>query len=496
MPASFMSGSATRSSGSRMSAVVTEPMVREEADIEHFQHESPYVFEMALRKNSGGPEAYRGICDSDDIAERDTASPGLTPTTTCGKDWLAQASRGTSDSDDTPEGSNDVSTETCEWGENDICAESNDGGYVWYAQVLLDDFNDEKRLDANGKLKARRPFPHILASDLLANIKNENGRFMYVGFLNGWPGLANLELRSITKRVRRLGMRNTTRVWQASNGEMPAMQLFNKKGGYRARFQAPWWSKIGWSLDSPGFVWWYYCRDDLPIQMLYGEAMLQKLDECTYSKAPAAFLHAFAHRYPAAGEKETIKERQTWHAGILVEWSHGRFGTILELGFLNGIGGYCGRSNWVEDKREPQTRMDKGIPDCMKAPWDEKRTELRITDVPQCKNRLGLEQWLAKYSDTSGRPRKEHRFIEPVVYASAPLRIRRCGQAEMASFLLNYISRVDVYELMSVNCQTFAADAFAFFCGRKDAQPYGKIMRPRYRQRSHSFLYMPNHLEA
>eukprot|EP00927_Polykrikos_kofoidii_P018544 TRINITY_DN18605_c0_g1_i1.p1 TRINITY_DN18605_c0_g1~~TRINITY_DN18605_c0_g1_i1.p1 ORF type:complete len:472 (+),score=59.26 TRINITY_DN18605_c0_g1_i1:72-1418(+) len=432
----------------------------EDEDHDRFKEENPYVFRFSSR-HSLTPEGIDRNAGSDTDDGEYNAAPSA------------------SSAQDTEEA-----------GEHQ---EKGERGYVWYAKVMPDASIDPKHLDANGVLKARRPMPHIRASDLLANIKNENGRFILIGLLNGWPGLPNLQLMSITKRVQYLGINSTTHVWQASSGQPPDAALFSGGGSYRARFEAPPWSKIGWSMDSPGFAFWFYRREDLPLQMLYGEAMVRTLDECPFARAPATHVHAFAHRYPSASEKETIREGQTWHTAIFIEWSHGKFGTIVELGFLNGVGGYAGKSNWLEDKLAPQTCMDKAIPANMKAPWDEGRSEVRITDVP-FPDKRGLEQWLAKYSETSGLPRKQQRFIEPVVFASAPMRLRRCCQSELAGFLLNYISRVEIYEQFTCNCQTFTADAFSFFCGKKDVVPYGTIVRPGYRQRTHSFFYLPKHM--
>ena len=62
----------------------------------------------------------------------------------------------------------------------------------------------------------------------------------------------------------------------------------------------------------------------------------------------ATVVSHFAHRYAKA--KEGVKDRIVYHSAILVEWSHGKHCTVFELAFLNGVGGWGGRSNWQEDR--------------------------------------------------------------------------------------------------------------------------------------------------
>merc|ERR1719296_156601 len=73
----------------------------------------------------------------------------------------------------------------------------------------------------------------------------------------------------------------------------------------------------------------------------------------------ATHMHVYLHRYPVA--KETIRDKLTYHALMLFEWNHGRFTTLVELGFLQGTGGHQGRSNWVEDKLAPTPKLFQAI---------------------------------------------------------------------------------------------------------------------------------------
>ena len=63
--------------------------------------------------------------------------------------------------------------------------------------------------------------------------------------------------------------------------------------------------------------------------------------------------HMIAHRYSVA--KENIKDMFTYHALVLVEWDHGKYTTIFELAWLNGLGGYGGKSNWIDDRVSAHT---------------------------------------------------------------------------------------------------------------------------------------------
>merc|ERR1712151_1338019 len=109
-----------------------------------------------------------------------------------------------------------------------------------------------------------RPRPYIKASDLLKCLElQENGwcRWLYSGEqLNGWPGLTDLELCSITRLTKTLSMKHVNRIWRSSSDKKPKLEDISK-GGTRATFRQPAWSKYGWLPDSPGFVWWWLDRD-------------------------------------------------------------------------------------------------------------------------------------------------------------------------------------------------------------------------------------------
>lgn len=369
------------------------------------------------------------------------------------------------------------------------------GGSIVLADVLPDDFADTRHCDDSGKLKPRRPVPHIRISELLEGLHMKDGRWILCHALNGWPALVNLELRSITgKAKRKLAFRRIVNAFWATGQPLPAAA--DVKERMRATFRTPAWASVGWSPSSPGFAWWFTGQRDGAVapaegQFSHGELMVEARQEDVHSSANATFVHAFAHRYPV--ERETLKDKQTWHTGLLIEWSHGKFTTLVELAWLNGCGGYGGKSNWCEDKLAEETQLDSVMPESLKGPWDTKRAEIRFIDMP-LQNKEEFEAFLHKYSEVGGEPFHRLRFIEPRVYASAPVRLRQRKPADLAGHMLNYLARARVYDQFTANCQTFTADAFAFLGGARNAQPYSAVVKPGYKQRVHSFLYSPSYV--
>jgi len=234
-------------------------------------------------------------------------------------------------------------------------------------------------------------------------------------------------------------------------------------------------------------VWFSAFREDKP-QVLFGEKMLDKIEKDKYADSKATNLHIVAHRYPV--EKETTRDKLTYHAAVFLEWDHGKFGTLIELAWVNGTGGYGGKSNWIEDKLATDTSIFLAMPDALKQPWDSKRSEIRMIDIAAT-NRKEFEAYLKKYSKESGLPLAEQRFWDAKIYASSSMRLRNRKQSDIAGILLNYIARASVYVELTANCQTFAADFFAFCTGSRKVEPYGSLIKQGYKQRVYSFLYMP-----
>jgi len=331
---------------------------------------------------------------------------------------------------------------------------------------------------------------------LVKGLKNIDNYYYFTGQLNEWPALQGLLLVSITKATAGWGGLSTqiTRVWNAKDGKegkgLPAATELGKH--CRATFWAPSWSRIGWSPTSPGFVFWYSEQHDAP-RLLFGSEMLTALRKDATAYASVKNVHVYVHRYPV--EHETVRDKQTYHALALVEWEHGLFTTVLELAFLNAIGGYGGKSNWVEDKLAPTTKLFQKINEVcpgMVQPWNETRSEIRVTDVPM-KNTTEFEAYLHKYSNNNKElPFAERRFIDPARQYHGKLKLRSCTAEQLGGFLLNYIQRVWGYRMLQYNCQTFAVDLFAFLTGARNLQPYSNIIKAGYKQHIFSFLYEPS----
>jgi hypothetical protein len=362
-------------------------------------------------------------------------------------------------------------------------------GVTWHAKVMTDDYCDPRHCLPSGELKPKRGIPHIKATELLGRLRKVGGRWILSGTLNGWPALENLELRSLTCAVDGVVTTAIERLWDAGSGKaLPLPAEVPKRT--RATFVAPTWTTDGWSTESPGFVWCFSNeRSDEPTVM-FGCQMVERLKVGLHASAKATMVHHFAHRYP--GENPTFREEQTWHAGILLEWSHGLFTTEIELAFLNAVGGYGGKANWCEDKLAVgTTKLYAAMPASMKQPWDESRAEIRMYDMP-IKSKEEFEGYLLKYSERGDMPLSDQRFLMPEVNKSSGVRLMNRSQADIAGYLLNYSHRCKTYELLTSNCQTFAADFYSFLAGEGGFVPYAALIRAQYKQRVHSFLYEPN----
>lgn len=262
-----------------------------------------------------------------------------------------------------------------------------DGGLVRYALVVPDNFCDHGRLTSglnnrdfdleNGTIKPRRPSLPITMSELmtsLTKVVGEHGqpRYIFNGILNGWPSLRQFELIEIDKK-RSLGplhppdyfhtLRHTwSRYWrndkEGKEGKSPAIRDRNRV--YRAKLRGAPWTSLGWSAQSPGFVFWYEAQREAGPRVVYGTNAVKEVgdDVCTV-------VHMISHRvrqkekdcfkmpiylvsthvlllHPLlqyATARETPKDKLTYHSIVLLEWEHGKYTTVVEGAFLNGIGG-------------------------------------------------------------------------------------------------------------------------------------------------------------
>jgi len=190
-----------------------------------------------------------------------------------------------------------------------------------------------------------------------------------------------------------------------------------------------------------------------------------------------------SHRYAVA--KATTMDKLTYHSIALLEWAHGEYCTIVEGAYLNGIGGYKGRSNWYPDKDEPVTGLYKSFPPDLISPWLVMAAEIRCYDV-KMKNLDEMKAYIDEYTGP------DKRFLDPQYTFSHPTRLTFCSRSHIAQYLINYISRDCSYSKLTRNCQTFAADLCGFLAGKKDVLPYHPLNRIDYQNRTHLFLYDSN----
>jgi hypothetical protein len=205
----------------------------------------------------------------------------------------------------------------------------------------------------------------------LTKLVGEDGqvRYIFSGVLNGWPSLRQFELIEIDKK-RSLGplhppdyfhtLRHTwSRYWRADkegkDGISPAIRDRNRV--YRAKLRGAPWTSLGWSPESPGFLFWYEAQRESGARVVYGTDAVNEVgnDICT-------MVHMISHRVRTgtglgvqsvfslltkanfvllqyATARETPKDKLTYHSIVLLEWEHGKYTTIVEGAFLNGIGG-------------------------------------------------------------------------------------------------------------------------------------------------------------
>lgn len=250
--------------------------------------------------------------------------------------------------------------------------EEGEGGLILHAIVIPDKFIISENLisglnkrDFNlqtQEIKPRRGSLPITQTQLFSSITRvsggENGRPRYIfnGVLNGWPGLRNFELIRLEKK-RSLGPLTTpeyfntfsqawSNYWSADDSDASPL-IDDQDKIYRATLRGAPWSGRGWSKQSPGFVFWFEAQNDNQPRLTYGKNMETVLEECICTN-----VHMVSHRYYV--ERESPKDKLTYHSLCVLEWDHGRYCSVVEGAFLNGVGGYKGMCNWYTDKDAPE----------------------------------------------------------------------------------------------------------------------------------------------
>jgi len=383
--------------------------------------------------------------------------------------------------------------------ENKQDRQGEDGGLIWRALILPANF--DKSFAKNGKLamlsnnhydaknhciKPRRGMLAVTENNLfssltIVNIGDKKPRWVFSGVLNGWPGLTCLELCKIEFK----GPLPTWREhWNTNDGGKPTYPKGRLMTEVRAKLRAPSWSAYGWSKESSGYYTWYEGQAAVP-RLLFGTNILKTYEkERLVSGDPSSRcvkVHNIAHRF-SVGDHEGVKERNTYHSLSLLEWDHGKYMTVVELGNLNGLSGYNGNSQWLEDKDEVTNGLNNCLPSELIAPMRSSLMELRCTDVAA----KSVDEHLAYMNFHTG---KHNRFLDVQLTFSHTVRLSFNSQEHIAQYLINYVRRERTYSEIQSNCQTFISDFSAFLAGKKDIQPYHPVQRIAYRNRAHYFLY-------
>lgn len=379
-----------------------------------------------------------------------------------------------------------------------------DEGMDWVATLVPNEFfvngkvvkglNQRDFDDIKKSIKPRRPSLPITHNDFFSSVTKvceagqKRPRYVFYGILNGWPSLRCFELMKIVQKGGAIpspkqmiaGQFQWIKIWSANDegfrGINPQTMMDPKKV-YRAKLRGAPWTGYGWSKESPGFVFWYESQHPVKPRVVYGTNLIKGLSDgenkCTY-------IHMISHRY--AKERESPKDRLTYHSICLLEWDHGRYCTVTEAAYLNGIGGYRGRSNWFDDKDAPISSLYNAFPPEMVCPWITTSAEIRCYDVP-AKNLDEFKQFMSSYVGSTKR------FIDPQFSFSHPARVTFRTKAQIGQYLINYIMRDKEYAELRRNCQTYTADLCAFVAGKKNVQPFHPVVRLDYQNRTHFFFY-------
>jgi len=355
-----------------------------------------------------------------------------------------------------------------------------DGGLVWHAAIVAEDFRSKSLCRADGTIKPRRPLPHARASDFFSSLsRTSDGRWCFTGVLNGWPALTNLELLSLSVKAVRLGRQYIKRLWAAGAPEKPAFPEGKKVQTIRVTLRAPAWSAAGYAAGVPGFVFWY---EPFASRLAYGTRLLRALDEAAEAPRMAARAHVLAHRY--AKEHESAKDKLVYHCAVLVEWEAREGVSLVELAWWGGLGGYGGKSNWYADKDAKRTALFSAMPGELKAPWRSNLSEIRFLDL-KARSFAEFKAYLAEYTGA------KKRFLDPTIACSADVRLTHRSQRHIFEYLLNYVRNDTHYSEATRNCQTFAADFFALLSGRHNVEPFSAVNRLMYKRHLDWFLCDP-----
>jgi hypothetical protein len=130
------------------------------------------------------------------------------------------------------------------------------------------------------------------------------------------------------------------------------------------------------------------------------------------------------------------------------------------------------------------------MPPCLKLPWRDDLSEIRITDHP-ARSAAEFLAFMQRHSDASA---SEWRFVKPTLVSTAPVKLASAAPVDIAKLCANYSAINPMYSEERLNCQHFAADLYGLLTRDLDALPYHPVCRLLYKQRRFDFFYSPEPL--
>lgn len=202
-----------------------------------------------------------------------------------------------------------------------------EGGLIYHAFLVSDEYYEPKHCTEEGSLKSRRPIPQVRARDFFSSLtKTKEGKWVFNGVLNGWPALTSLELLKMEYVYNHKGLTLSKQYWGIGENGSSENPYFPEAGmtfflqtptSVKITLRKPAWSSIGYSKHSRGFVFWFALRPDGP-RIAHGENMVKAIERDGLD-ARAVRAHVITHRY-AKKNGESAKDRLTYHAAVLVEY--------------------------------------------------------------------------------------------------------------------------------------------------------------------------------
>eukprot|EP00929_Paragymnodinium_shiwhaense_P049881 TRINITY_DN25155_c0_g1_i2.p1 TRINITY_DN25155_c0_g1~~TRINITY_DN25155_c0_g1_i2.p1 ORF type:complete len:242 (-),score=46.32 TRINITY_DN25155_c0_g1_i2:106-831(-) len=156
-----------------------------------------------------------------------------------------------------------------------------------------------------------------------------------------------------------------------------------------------------------------------------------------------------------------------WHHLVAIEWSHGRYVSVVELAHLNGASGRGGGSPWYEESARYKGRLWDAFLEAkpLMAPFFTDHSEIRFYDL-DFKDFTELKAYFHKYDEKSESAVK---FVAPEVFSEHHFEEGKPALSRKAftEAVLNYLLTDWMYHEQGQTCQTFARDLWEFLTGQK-----------------------------